>query len=63
MNGIKVIGGIALGLLGGAWIKLYGDYKYSCGRADAGEFYMPVIDALHEQNKILCNKLKEKEEA
>ena len=42
----NAIGGAALVLLGAAWVKLYGEYKYYCGRADAGDFYVPIIHVM-----------------
>lgn len=59
----NAIGGAVVALVGVAWVKLYGDYKYACGRKDAGDFYKPIIDALNDQNKTLCKKLKEEEKA
>lgn len=59
----KVIGGAALAICGTALVKLYGEYKYYCGKVDAGDFYIPIIDTMGDHIKILCNKLKEKEEA
>ena len=49
-----------LAVLGVAWVKLYGDYKYACGAKDAGDFYQPIMDIMNDQIKDLCNKLKDK---
>lgn len=57
----NAIGGAALVLLGAAWVKLYGEYKYYCGKVDAGDFYVPIINIMGDQIKDLCGKLKEKE--
>lgn len=57
----KAIGGAALALLGVAWVKLYGEYKYYCGKVDAGKFYIPIIEVMGGQIKDLCEKVKEKE--
>lgn len=59
----KTIGGAALAICGVALVRLYGEYKYYCGKVDAGDFYIPIIDTMGDHIKILCNKLKEKEEA
>ena len=63
MKGISVIGGAVLTLLGVVGIKLYGEYKYYCGRVDCHEFYEPVMDAMHETIIRLYEELKKKEEA
>lgn len=57
----NAIGGAALVLLGAACVKFYGDYKYYCGKVDAGDFYVPIINVMGDQIKDLCEKLKEKE--
>lgn len=57
----KVMGEVAVAICGAALIKLYGDYRYYCGKVDAGDFYIPIIDTMGDHIKILCNKLKEKE--
>lgn len=53
----------ALALLGAAWVKLYGDYKYARGMKDAGDFYAPIVNVMGNQIKDLCKKLIEKEKA
>ena len=58
----KIVGA-AMVVVGAACIKLYGDYKYYCGRVDCHEFYKPIVDGMHGYIKDLCNRLKEKEEA
>ena len=59
----KVIGEVALVVCGAALVRLYGEYKYYCGKVDAGDIYIPIIHTMGDHIKILCNKLKEKEEA
>lgn len=53
--------GAAIAVLGIVGIKLYGEYKYYCGRVDCHGFYKPVIDGMNETIKDLRNQLKTKE--
>ncbi len=60
----KMLGGAIVALVGTAWVKLYGDYKYAKGLCDADDFYKPIIEAEHDVIKDLCKRLKkQKEEA
>ena len=61
MKVANVIGGATLALLGAAWVKLYGEYKYACGRKEASDFYNPIVHVMGDQIKDLCEKLKAKE--
>lgn len=61
MKNGSAIGGALLIVAGAAWVKLYGEYKYYCGKVDAGNFYTPIINIMGEQIKDLCEKLKAKE--
>lgn len=60
MKGINFIGGATLALLGVVGVKLYGEYKYYCGRVDCHEFYEPIVDGLHEYIIKLNKELDEK---
>ena len=61
MKGLNLLGAVGLAALGVIGVKLYGEYKYYCGRVDCHEFYEPIVDGLHEYIIELNKKLKEKE--
>lgn len=61
MKGTNLIGGAVLALLGVAGIKLYGEYKYYCGRVDCHEFYTPIIETLHDYIVDLNKELDRRE--
>ena len=63
MKGANLIGGTVLALLGVVGVKLYGEYKYYCGRVDCHEFYEPIVDGLHECIIKLHKDLDKKEKA
>lgn len=44
------------------WVRLYGEYKYACGRVDANELNKIVIDSQHDTIKTLLEKLKNQQE-
>lgn len=48
MKGLNLLGAVGLAMLGVAGIKLYGEYKYHCGREDSYEFYEPIMDAMRD---------------
>lgn len=62
MKGTSLIGGAILALLGVAGIKLYGEYKYYCGRVDCHEFYEPIINGMHDYI-VKLNEELDKEKA
>lgn len=62
-RGIGVLGGVALVLVAAEWIKIYGDYKYQCGRCDANELNKVVIDSQYTTIKQLIERLKKAEES
>lgn len=63
MKGANLIGGTVLALLGVVGVKLYGEYKYYCGRVDCHEFYEPIVDCLHEYIIKSHKDLDKKEKA
>lgn len=61
-RGIRIIGGVSLMLLAAEWVKVYGDYKYHCGRCDANELNRIIIDSQYTTIKQLIERLKKVEE-
>lgn len=59
----KMIGGAALALCSAVLLKLYGDYKYHCGVCDSDEFWQEIVHTQGDTIKVLCDKLRKKEDA